>query len=192
MGNKGIEVFCKIQGDVYETLKDRYYPSFIVSDLYEKLMMKEEEKHVSQLVSNKDEVVSLIYLSPAFRVVTRWTWIGRADCGSQIGCAPSSCNIQNFEAPHCFWSVLLSLSFWPAGYRYPALSQRPPCPAWDTCESDAWKVRAGLLEGGGDICDLGRVRESVAGQSSLRPDKKDGEKMRGRECRKTCRKYFGV
>ncbi|XP_027818529.2 sorting nexin-25 isoform X2 [Ovis aries] len=56
VGNKGIEVFCKIQGDVYETLKDRYYPSFIVSDLYERLMMKEEEKHVSQLVSNKDEV----------------------------------------------------------------------------------------------------------------------------------------
>lgn len=58
VGNKGIEVFCKIQGDVYETLKDRYYPSFIVSDLYEKLMIKEEEKHASQLVSNKDEMVS--------------------------------------------------------------------------------------------------------------------------------------
>ncbi|KAM9043537.1 sorting nexin-25 isoform 2-T2 [Megaptera novaeangliae] len=58
VGNKGIEVFCKIQGDVYETLKDRYYPSFIVSDLYEKLMIKEEEKHVSQLISNKDEMVT--------------------------------------------------------------------------------------------------------------------------------------
>uniref|UniRef100_A0A5F9CPQ9 Sorting nexin 25 n=1 Tax=Oryctolagus cuniculus TaxID=9986 RepID=A0A5F9CPQ9_RABIT len=56
VGNKGIEVFYKIQGDVYETLKDRYYPSFIVSDLYEKLMIKEEEKHVSQLISNKDEM----------------------------------------------------------------------------------------------------------------------------------------
>uniref|UniRef100_A0A8C3VT08 Sorting nexin 25 n=1 Tax=Catagonus wagneri TaxID=51154 RepID=A0A8C3VT08_9CETA len=56
VGNKGIDVFCKIQGDVYETLKDRYYPSFIVSDLYEKLMIKEEEKHASQLVSNKDEM----------------------------------------------------------------------------------------------------------------------------------------
>ncbi|XP_058380972.1 sorting nexin-25 isoform X2 [Diceros bicornis minor] len=56
VGNKGIEVFCKIQGDVYETLKDRYYPSFIVSDLYEKLMIKEEEKHVPQLISNKDEM----------------------------------------------------------------------------------------------------------------------------------------
>ena len=66
VGNKGIEVFCKVQGDVYETLKDRYYPSFIVSDLYEKLMMKEEEKHVSQVVSNKDEVVSLVCLSAPF------------------------------------------------------------------------------------------------------------------------------
>lgn len=56
VGNKGIEVFYKIRGDVYETLKDRYYPSFIVSDLYEKLMIKEEEKHVSQLISNKDEM----------------------------------------------------------------------------------------------------------------------------------------
>ncbi|KAG8512581.1 Sorting nexin-25, partial [Galemys pyrenaicus] len=56
VGNKGIEVFCKIQGDVYETLKDRYYTSFIVSDLYEKLMIKEEEKHSSQLISNKDEM----------------------------------------------------------------------------------------------------------------------------------------
>ncbi|XP_053440468.1 sorting nexin-25 isoform X1 [Nycticebus coucang] len=55
VGNKGIEVFCKIQGDVYETLKDRYYPSFIVSDLYEKLMIK-EEKHASQLIPNKDEM----------------------------------------------------------------------------------------------------------------------------------------
>nr|XP_054340136.1 sorting nexin-25 isoform X3 [Pongo pygmaeus] len=56
VGNKGIEVFYKIQGDVYETLKDRYYPSFIVSDLYEKLLIKEEEKHASQMISNKDEM----------------------------------------------------------------------------------------------------------------------------------------
>nr|XP_023406974.1 sorting nexin-25 isoform X2 [Loxodonta africana] len=57
VGNKGIEVFCRIQGDVYETLKDRYYPSFIVSDLYEKLMTKEEEKHGPRLISDKDEVI---------------------------------------------------------------------------------------------------------------------------------------
>lgn len=56
VGNKGIKVFCKIQGDVYEMLKDRYYPSFIVSDLYEKLMIQEEEKRASQLNSNKDDM----------------------------------------------------------------------------------------------------------------------------------------
>nr|XP_044989444.1 sorting nexin-25 isoform X1 [Jaculus jaculus] len=54
VGNKGIEVFCKIQGEVYETLRERYYPSFIVSDLYEQLMIK-EEKHASH-ISNKDEM----------------------------------------------------------------------------------------------------------------------------------------
>ncbi|KAF7248876.1 Sorting nexin-25 [Varanus komodoensis] len=57
VGNKGIEVFYKIQTDVYETLKDRYYPSFIVSDLYERLIKKEEEKTTVQMTSeDKDEV----------------------------------------------------------------------------------------------------------------------------------------
>ncbi|XP_037753562.1 sorting nexin-25 isoform X5 [Chelonia mydas] len=57
VGNKGIEVFYKIQTDVYETLKDRYYPSFIVSDLYERLIKKEEERIAVQLTSeDKDEV----------------------------------------------------------------------------------------------------------------------------------------
>ncbi|XP_066488460.1 sorting nexin-25 [Tiliqua scincoides] len=57
VGNKGIEVFYKIQTDVYETLKDRFYPSFIVSDLYERLMKKEEEKSTVQVASDcKDEV----------------------------------------------------------------------------------------------------------------------------------------
>ncbi|XP_062991564.1 sorting nexin-25 isoform X4 [Elgaria multicarinata webbii] len=57
VGNKGIEVFYKIQTDVYETLKDRYYPSFIVSDLYERLIKKEEERSTVQMASDdKDEV----------------------------------------------------------------------------------------------------------------------------------------
>uniref|UniRef100_A0A8C8SH08 Sorting nexin 25 n=1 Tax=Pelusios castaneus TaxID=367368 RepID=A0A8C8SH08_9SAUR len=56
VGNKGIEVFYKIQNDIYETLKDRYYPSFIVSDLYERLIKKEEERIAVQLTSeDKDE-----------------------------------------------------------------------------------------------------------------------------------------
>ncbi|XP_044873249.1 sorting nexin-25 isoform X3 [Mauremys mutica] len=58
VGNKGIEVFYKIQTDVYETLKDRFYPSFIVSDLYERLIKKEEERIAVQLTSeDKDEVI---------------------------------------------------------------------------------------------------------------------------------------
>uniref|UniRef100_A0A8D0C0D6 Sorting nexin 25 n=1 Tax=Salvator merianae TaxID=96440 RepID=A0A8D0C0D6_SALMN len=57
VGNKGMEVFYKIQTDVYETLKDRYYPSFIVSDLYERLIKKEEERSNVPLTSDdKDEV----------------------------------------------------------------------------------------------------------------------------------------
>ncbi|XP_062349562.1 sorting nexin-25 isoform X2 [Cinclus cinclus] len=59
VGNKGIEVFYRIQADVYETLKDRYYPSFIVSDLYERSVKKEEERSSAQLTpEDKDEVVS--------------------------------------------------------------------------------------------------------------------------------------
>ncbi|XP_067993052.1 sorting nexin-25 isoform X2 [Melanerpes formicivorus] len=58
VGNKGIEVFYRIQADVYETLKDRYYPSFIVSDLYEKSVKKEEERSSAQLTSeDKDEAI---------------------------------------------------------------------------------------------------------------------------------------
>lgn len=59
VGNKGIEVFYRIQADVYETLKDRYYPSFIVSDLYERSVKNEEERSSAQLTpEDKDEVVS--------------------------------------------------------------------------------------------------------------------------------------
>ncbi|XP_010222272.1 PREDICTED: sorting nexin-25 [Tinamus guttatus] len=57
VGNKGIEVFYRIQADVYETLKDRYYPSFIVSDLYERLIKQEEERTSARLTpEDKDEV----------------------------------------------------------------------------------------------------------------------------------------
>uniref|UniRef100_A0A8C3LL22 Sorting nexin 25 n=1 Tax=Chrysolophus pictus TaxID=9089 RepID=A0A8C3LL22_CHRPC len=56
VGNKGIEVFYRIQADVYETLKDRYYPSFIVSDLYERSVKKEEERSSVQVTpEDKDE-----------------------------------------------------------------------------------------------------------------------------------------
>ncbi|KAJ8271760.1 hypothetical protein COCON_G00106190 [Conger conger] len=44
VGNKGTDVFHKIQGDVYETMEERYYPSFLVSDLYERLVKREEQR----------------------------------------------------------------------------------------------------------------------------------------------------
>nr|XP_006630165.1 PREDICTED: sorting nexin-25 isoform X1 [Lepisosteus oculatus] len=56
IGNKGTEVFGKVQGDVYETMKERFYPSFLVSDVYDRLMRKEEERSSSQSSSeDKDE-----------------------------------------------------------------------------------------------------------------------------------------
>ncbi|KAM9329335.1 sorting nexin-25 [Gastrophryne carolinensis] len=55
VGNKGIEVFSKVQADVYETLKDRFYPSFIVSDLYEQLLLKEDKSSCSCNSDDKDE-----------------------------------------------------------------------------------------------------------------------------------------
>ncbi|XP_030622570.1 sorting nexin-25 [Chanos chanos] len=56
VGNKGTDVFHKIQGDVYETMKERYYPSFLVSDLYERLIKREEQRNSSQSSSeDKDD-----------------------------------------------------------------------------------------------------------------------------------------
>uniref|UniRef100_A0A8C5LN38 Sorting nexin 25 n=1 Tax=Leptobrachium leishanense TaxID=445787 RepID=A0A8C5LN38_9ANUR len=55
VGNKGTEVFVKIQGDVYETLKDRFYPSFIVSDVYDQLIRKEDTASFLCLSDDKDE-----------------------------------------------------------------------------------------------------------------------------------------
>ncbi|XP_053315130.1 sorting nexin-25 isoform X4 [Spea bombifrons] len=57
VGNKGIEVFNKIQADVYETLKDRFYPSFIVSDLYDQLIRKEDVSSFVCLTDDKDEAM---------------------------------------------------------------------------------------------------------------------------------------
>ncbi|XP_072262241.1 sorting nexin-25 isoform X2 [Pyxicephalus adspersus] len=55
VGNKGIEVFNKVQADVYETLKDRFYPSFIVSDLYEQLIRQEDTSSCLCVSDDKDE-----------------------------------------------------------------------------------------------------------------------------------------
>ncbi|KAK6494202.1 sorting nexin-25-like [Huso huso] len=56
VGNKGTGIFTKIQSDVYKTMKDKYYPSFLVSDMYERLIKKEEQRSNSQSSSeDKDE-----------------------------------------------------------------------------------------------------------------------------------------
>lgn len=61
VGNKGIEVFSKVQADVYETLKDRFYPSFIVSDLYEQLIRQEDTSSCLCVSDDKDEAVSIVH-----------------------------------------------------------------------------------------------------------------------------------
>lgn len=59
VGNKGTDVFHKIQADVYETMKERYYPSFLVSDLYERLIKREEQRNSTRSRGDdKDELVS--------------------------------------------------------------------------------------------------------------------------------------
>uniref|UniRef100_A0A673LE51 Sorting nexin 25 n=1 Tax=Sinocyclocheilus rhinocerous TaxID=307959 RepID=A0A673LE51_9TELE len=59
VGNKGTDVFHRIQGDVYETMKERYYPSFLVSDLYERLIKREEQRilHDMSLASTSNHSV---------------------------------------------------------------------------------------------------------------------------------------
>lgn len=61
VGNKGTDVFHKIQSDVYETMKERYYPSFLVSDLYERLIKREEQRSSSQS-SSEDKDDGVCYL----------------------------------------------------------------------------------------------------------------------------------
>ncbi|XP_023670504.1 sorting nexin-25 [Paramormyrops kingsleyae] len=61
VGNKGTDVFHKIQAGVYETMKERYYPSFLVSDLYERLVKREEQYSNSHSSGeDKDEMCQAI------------------------------------------------------------------------------------------------------------------------------------
>ncbi|KAL4618248.1 sorting nexin-25-like, partial [Arapaima gigas] len=61
VGNKGTDVFHKIQAGVYEMMKERYYPSFLVSDLYERLVKREEERSSSQFSGeDKDEMCQAV------------------------------------------------------------------------------------------------------------------------------------
>ncbi|XP_053735002.1 sorting nexin-25 [Synchiropus splendidus] len=48
VGNRGTQVFVRLQEQVAETMRERCYPSFLVSDLYEKLIRREEQQSQSQ------------------------------------------------------------------------------------------------------------------------------------------------
>ncbi|XP_014876971.1 sorting nexin-25 [Poecilia latipinna] len=48
VGNRGTEVFVRLQEQVAETMRERYYPSFLVSDLYERLIRRDESNSQSQ------------------------------------------------------------------------------------------------------------------------------------------------
>ncbi|CAG5993045.1 unnamed protein product [Menidia menidia] len=42
VGNRGTQVFVRLQEQVAETMRERYYPSFLVSDLYDRLIRRDE------------------------------------------------------------------------------------------------------------------------------------------------------
>uniref|UniRef100_A0A3P9I4X6 Sorting nexin 25 n=1 Tax=Oryzias latipes TaxID=8090 RepID=A0A3P9I4X6_ORYLA len=48
VGNRGTQVFVRLQEQVAETMRERYYPSFLVSDLYDKLIRRDEQHCQSQ------------------------------------------------------------------------------------------------------------------------------------------------
>lgn len=48
LGDKGPEVFYEVQEEVIKTLEEKFYPSFIVSDLYQKMQTAMEEASSSE------------------------------------------------------------------------------------------------------------------------------------------------
>ncbi|CAL8264329.1 unnamed protein product [Lota lota] len=48
VGNRGTQVFIRLQEQVAETMRERYYPSFLVSDLYDRLIRREEQRSQSE------------------------------------------------------------------------------------------------------------------------------------------------
>ncbi|XP_062281355.1 sorting nexin-25 [Scomber scombrus] len=55
VGNRGTQVFVKIQEQVAETMRERYYPSFLVSDLYDRLIRRDEQNSQSQCSTEEKE-----------------------------------------------------------------------------------------------------------------------------------------
>ncbi|XP_063074669.1 sorting nexin-25-like isoform X2 [Engraulis encrasicolus] len=44
LGDKGTEVFVRLQTEIYEDMRERYYPSFLLSDLYNRLVRWQEQR----------------------------------------------------------------------------------------------------------------------------------------------------
>ena len=60
VGDKGTEVLVHLQAEVYEGMRERYYPSFLVSDLYERLIHRQEQHSSGTPVprpDNKEDMV---------------------------------------------------------------------------------------------------------------------------------------
>uniref|UniRef100_H3BVJ7 Sorting nexin 25 n=1 Tax=Tetraodon nigroviridis TaxID=99883 RepID=H3BVJ7_TETNG len=55
VGNTGTQVFIKLQEQVSETMRERYYPSFLVSDLYDNLIRRDEQHSQSQRGTDEKE-----------------------------------------------------------------------------------------------------------------------------------------
>lgn len=60
VGNRGTQVFVRLQEQVAETMRERYYPSFLVSDLYDRLIKRDEQHSQSQSsIEEKEECQGL-------------------------------------------------------------------------------------------------------------------------------------
>ncbi|XP_037635975.1 LOW QUALITY PROTEIN: sorting nexin-25 [Sebastes umbrosus] len=55
VGNRGTQVFVRLQEQVAETMRERYYPSFLVSDHYDRLIRRDEQHSQSQCSTEEKE-----------------------------------------------------------------------------------------------------------------------------------------
>uniref|UniRef100_A0A8C6K5Z6 Sorting nexin 25 n=1 Tax=Nothobranchius furzeri TaxID=105023 RepID=A0A8C6K5Z6_NOTFU len=55
VGNKGTQVFVRLQEQVAETMRERFYPSFLVSDLYDRLIRRDDTQSQSQCSPEENE-----------------------------------------------------------------------------------------------------------------------------------------
>ncbi|KAM3867224.1 sorting nexin-25 [Diretmus argenteus] len=55
VGNRGTQVFIRLQEQAAETMRERYYPSFLVSDLYDRLIRRDEQRSQSQCSTEDKE-----------------------------------------------------------------------------------------------------------------------------------------